>query len=1073
MNARPKAIWLQRAVAFTLVSAVVATAMGADVNLHPEDEQARRILDATGVQGGIIVHFGCGDGRLTAALHVNDRYLVHGLDADQQDVDRARRYIQSLGMYGKVSVGQLTSRSLPYADNLVNLFIAEDLGQVQLHELMRVLAPRGLAYVKRQGKRTKMVKPWPEDIDEWTHWLHDASGNAVARDQVVGHPRRLQWAAEPLWQRHHDTVPSTTAMVSARGRLFYISDEAPACLDGSVPDKWFLVARDAFNGVLLWKRPIPEWGWGQWSTEWKGRFNIPPHLPKRLVAAGDRVYVTLNFNAPLTALDAATGKVLRVYEGTNNTDEILYRDGLLILSVNQETRKPSKHNKTPVRKFVCVFDADSGEMLWRKGSYSGLHGKFSSAEPFGRLELAVGDDQIFLVDHDAIVSLDLKSGDQRWRAARPQIQEHLIGYGVRMSDMSVLLYQDEVVLFAQPQMKKKRSWHSLPGTLYAYRAEDGELIWQHQYGGWSHNWQPDVFVVDGLVWVHEHQSVLMEGHDIADKDNIDYAVIGVDLKTGELKRRFSTKQSFTVGHHHRCYRNKATTRFLLASRRGVEFLDLASGENHLHHWARGACLHGIVPCNGLLYLTPHPCDCYIATKLNGYFALAPQSSRMPSAEEQVNSQRLEPGPAYTGARNTKPKTPNADEWPTFRHDSLRSGSTSTRIPTDLEISWDVAVGGRLSPPVIADKKLFVTSIDQHRVITLDAFDGETIWSFTAGGRVDTPPTIYRGLVIFGSADGWVYCLRAADGQLAWRWRAAPRERLAVAFGQLESAWPVHGSILVEDDPSTDLGQAVAYLAAGRSSYLDGGIFLYALDLVTGKALSKQVLYSPDPDTGKMPPGDARTIPGTLADILVSDGPSIYMRQEKVFARNPENRDHLFTTAGFRDDSWFNRTRWAVGAVAQAQLLVFDERTAYGIQAYPSIKPSNFFRPGDRGYLLFAAQLTAPQSDRPSASSARRSGNKRGLRPLWAARIPVRVTAMVLAGEALFAAGPPDVVPDDDPYAAYEGHKGAKLWAVSALDGAKLAECELKHEPTFDGMAAAYGRLYLSLNDGSVVCLGGK
>ena len=42
--------------------------------------EAKQILDATGVKGGLIVHIGCGDGRRLAALRANDSYLVHGLD---------------------------------------------------------------------------------------------------------------------------------------------------------------------------------------------------------------------------------------------------------------------------------------------------------------------------------------------------------------------------------------------------------------------------------------------------------------------------------------------------------------------------------------------------------------------------------------------------------------------------------------------------------------------------------------------------------------------------------------------------------------------------------------------------------------------------------------------------------------------------------------------------------------------------------------------------------------------------------------------------------------------------------
>ena len=64
---------------------------------NPSTERAKEILDSTGVSGGIVVHLGCADGRLTAALRVNDAYTVHGLEADPAKVAEARKHIQSLG----------------------------------------------------------------------------------------------------------------------------------------------------------------------------------------------------------------------------------------------------------------------------------------------------------------------------------------------------------------------------------------------------------------------------------------------------------------------------------------------------------------------------------------------------------------------------------------------------------------------------------------------------------------------------------------------------------------------------------------------------------------------------------------------------------------------------------------------------------------------------------------------------------------------------------------------------------------------------------------------------------------
>jgi len=1030
-------------------------------------ETAENLLDATGIKGGLVVHLGCGDGRLTAALHMNDRYLVHGLDTDMDKVQNARRYIQSLGLYGPVAIGRFDGTHLPYADNLVNLVIAEKGCAVPMDELLRVLAPNGVAYVGSGDKWTKTVKPRPDDIDEWTHWLHGPDGNAVARDSVVGPPRHIQWTAAPRWQRHHNTVPSTTGMVSSRGRMFYISDEAPPGADPNMADEWFLVGRDAFNGVLLWKRPIAQWGWNQWNTEWYGRFNTPPHMPKRLVAAGDCVFATLNFNAPLTKLDGATGETLRVYEGTENTDEILYKDGLLILSLNEEVRNPNREARRPVKKSVCAIDAHSGKMLWKTGHYSGLHAKTDASEPFGRLELVAGDDNVCLADEDAIICLDLDTGKEKWRTHRPAIEEKRINaYFIRYTDQCVLVYQDGVVLFAQPDMTA-RTWHSFPCMLYAFSATDGKPLWKHKFGSWPHNWQPDVFVVDGLVWVYEHTVVdqpdWRTGHR-EDKTGVDYYVIGLDLKTGEVRRRFSINKTMHVDHHHRCYRGKATERFLLPSRRGVEFLDLETEENHLHHWARGACLHGIVPCNGLLYLTPHPCKCYVEAQLTGYYGLAPRSSRAPRATfEKRDRSRLERGPAYREVRAREAGSNKQDEWPTFRHDPRRSGSTPAHISAHLETDWRTDVGGRLSPPVIAGGRVFVASIDEHRVVALNADDGKQLWDYTAGGRVDTPPTVYQGLVFFGSADGSVYCLSETDGRLVWRFHAAPGERLVGAYGQLESAWPVHGSVLIENDS--------VYVTAGRSSYLDDGFALYVLNPRTGEVIETSTLYSPDPVTDEMykPTYNRKIIPGTLSDILVSDGRSIFMRQEKVFGEEPREKKHLFSTAGLRDDDWFNRTYWAMGKTGEnveARFIVFDDKTVYAVADY-SNKRDPFANAGQCQYEILADVLRPDTIAKLSYDQRRAARDKPEQR--WNTPIPMRVTAMAVAGRTLVAAGTPAVIGQPDSLGAYRGRRGAGMWVLSAEDGSKLAEYELDVAPIFDGMAVADGRLYIAAAEGQLVC----
>jgi len=373
----------------------------------------------------------------------------------------------------------------------------------------------------------------------------------------------------------------------------------------------------------------------------------------------------------------------------------------------------------------------------------------------------------------------------------------------------------------------------------------------------------------------------------------------------------------------------------------------------------------------------------------------------------------------------------------------------------------------VTSPVISDGTVFLASPDTHTVWAVGANDGKRLWSFTSDGRIDTPPTVHRGLAFFGSADGWVYCLRVIDGELVWRLRGAPDDSRIVDDDRLASPWPVHGSVLIQD--------GVVYFAAGRSSFLDGGIYVYAVDPETGAVLRQQRIDSLDPKTDDMVearlpydmPPDAL---GALPDVLVGDGSHVYMRHLKFNTADltyasasetkaskrgmyPATGGHLMSVAGLLDDNWFNQTYWTVDGKAHSKLLVFDANAAYGVKpSAGSARHSRaIFRPGAKGYTLFA-------SERPKHQAR------------WSIQIPLRIRAMVLAGSTLFVAGTPDVIDPNDPWSAIDGRKGGILWAISTADGKKLAEYPLNSPPIFDGIAAANGRLYISTIDGSVVCL---
>jgi len=107
-------------------------------------EQAKSILEKSGLRGGLIVHVNCGNGVLTEALKANESFLVQGLDPKIQNVRKAREYISSRQKYGPISIDQLIGKYLPYKDNLVNMIVAEHLGGISKDEAMRVLTPNGV-----------------------------------------------------------------------------------------------------------------------------------------------------------------------------------------------------------------------------------------------------------------------------------------------------------------------------------------------------------------------------------------------------------------------------------------------------------------------------------------------------------------------------------------------------------------------------------------------------------------------------------------------------------------------------------------------------------------------------------------------------------------------------------------------------------------------------------------------------------------------------------------------------------------------------------------------------------------
>ena len=1085
-------------------------------------EPVTAIQDAR-ITGGLVAQVGSDD---LALKELGPRFHVRLLLADPEAVARAQAAIDKAGLTGRFTAEGWTGGSLPFADRVLNALVVARDGLVSNEESRRVLAPRGLLITPS----TAVAMPVPETIDEWTHYLYDATGNAVSKDREVAPPRSLRWWAEPHHLRSHNYGASFTGLVTSAGRVFYLLDEGTFLFDrGGTTERWSLVARDAFNGALLWKRALK--GYGQpYFEDVSGQavpdyvWRSPLSLNRRLVVQGHKVYIALNYRqGPLSILDAATGKTLHEVELGGIVDEIIAQGDLVVCRVRTEIPMPDprltrehrgkteqqmrdeglSHDQARAelnarlldklmqqgREQVVAVDAAAGKVLWRH-----------DAPLVATQSLAMADGKVVYHNYSALVALDAKDGRRLWQHEAPVVDRRR--FGVR-NLLGNLLIADSMVLWTS----------GATGGGVCLALADGKELWKN----------PRIGETGGFAFPTGRRAIggIVYG-DMLGAWSTFHLVDGSNAPVPDIGKML------TRGHHIRCFAGKATGRFLILPHRGAEFVDLEGDRHMVNDWIRGACSYGLMPANGLVYITPDPCSCYVGTRINGFMALAAVlPTQLDQAPLPKSPERLLKGPAYS-AEPLIADTPQEGGWPMYRHDARRSGRACRALAARLAPVWTRKLGGELTQATAAHAKVYVTRRDTYELFCLDAATGAVQWRRPFPGALDGPPTIVSDRLVIGCRDGQVYCLRADDGALVWRFLAAPQERMTLSGDRLENVWPVSSSVLYHN--------GLIYTVAGRNSYLDGGLHLYAFDPVTGAVRHHRHLDGPWPDRDTLREavvtekdlGKADDTPdrgrlfqriqdqyatgydmdGARADLLVSDGINLYMtksrftpalepvpvRRTQWTGLTPMGGQYLMANFGLLDDTMFHRSFWVhddiwpgystgTGYAARAgNLVVLGAQRAYAAKHfeggwYPTHTPGSGNRIVADGYdhSNTAGNRTTPEQRKTLGVSPNAAALVRTAAPLWDATVPIIVRAMLVApdgagGELVFTAGIVEgtTQAEWDKSTYYVGP--GKLMVHNGTDGRLLAEYDLPACPVFDGMSAADGQLLISLIDGQLLCL---
>ncbi len=996
----------------TVVIAALATTVIATCPASGQTEKklAAWILQDVPQRSALCIHLGIRDGTLTTALSAGGRNLVNGFTADTAVLKRARTHIRSKNLYGMVSVEKAAVSKLPHSDNLVNLVVIDQLRDMlkqglTLTEVLRVLAPQGVAWigesatggqaplsvkemkeileeakladvriVERNGIWARLEKPRPKNIDTWTHFRHGPNGNPVSRDQVIQVPSGVQWMAGPQWPTGHRKQAVPTVVVSEKRLIYIFQDEVNN--SGKATKQDSLIVRDAFNGLPLWKRKAP-------STY--------------LVADGD-IFFTADQRGTLAALDADSGKPVTSFQPAR----AIKVQGLMV------------H-----QKFLFVGSADGLSCLNKKTGAIEWEQKISLKN---KNQFIIADDSIFAhVDQSRrgkgsfFVCFDLETGREKWSQPTSSWAK---------SSPDLILYESGVLVSANKEGNDGIS------------AKTGEHLWSYTYQLIGHGGSyAKIMAMHDLVWIHTANT----------QETKQYAWEGLDPQTGKVEKRIVQPKEFSIKH--RCSYDVATERFFMGG--SMDFADLETGQYSHFNAGRNSCATAsMLPANGLLYTFPQACGCY--SMLRGFIGF---NSINHLATKSSDSQ-LEKGPAYG---KPIPFPAQVTDWPTYRHDTTRSGSTTAQGPGQLKVLWTQTIsnepisavtpeqeeagsltdewshnsGGLLTSPVIAGPSVFLGVVDQQQIIACDRQTGKVQWQFTARGRIDCPPTIEKQYCLFGSRDGWVYCLRSADGQLAWKNRVAPLDKRILAYGQLESIWPVHGGILVHNGN--------VFCLTGRHAAADGGLLLHRLDLLTGKKLwsvqPEDFENLPDVLNGE---GDTVQMAGLEFDILTG-------KQQKAKVKRLRSG-----SLGLLDDTWYQRpiaTRknlqlWSVDDRPSGQLLSFNEQATFGFR-YAKVS-------GGNGTLSEDAELFSSAVKGSELSD-------------WSHKLSTesRVKGIVSTPQRLYVAGR---------FTADRSGPNV-LRCYSVTTGKLIHELEIPHELIHDCLAIAGQHLYLTTESGLLICIG--
>ena len=995
------------------------------------------LLACPDLRPGIALLVGCGDPARALALHQGGFVLVHAVENDTAKVEAFRAAALAAGVHGAVTAERVTLQRLPLANDLANLVFIDNLPQRQgegltLQEALRVLAPFGSlvlggadeatlrtdlaaaglaeAPLQKLGSWYRVIKPYPAEMDDWPMQLHDAATTNQSHDTLVGPLTGVRWIQAA--HRPDNKMPMTDIVVG-NGRIFYARHAPGAELFGGLPSKpgfqHTLEARDAFNGLLLWQRPI-------WCPPLE---SLSARRSAFIAVDGDRVFATLTEHGPVCALDAATGKLLRTF---SPGDIAIFAHKLVLREGND--------------RFVVLDPASGAQLLVMGANGSYYDAPFLLAD--GKLLVTESGEAerphtggIFAIKEPpargTLVCYDINTGKRLW--ARPNIGNGFLFWCQR----GLIVTRAGSSMHGFSLADGTHNWVATMGTkLFAWPAcfYQGDNLWGYGDASWYFAYDP----ATGKRLHADSGRAKEFGRCNPDRATGKY-VLGPefevwDLPAGQMWNCCFARADCTIGWipANGLGYNGYTPDCCGCSNGIRGTFALSANEKPIYEISPQANDTSFVtgPAFGAVTLDKQPHDGEWSTFRHDPYRSAATTVDVPA--------RLRPEwTAKLSAPLTAPVVAGGLVL-------LACMDECRVVALDAESGrqrWDYLAGGRIDSPPTFHQGLVLFGCRDGWLYCLAASDGRLVWRrrvapedrlISVRGRLESAWPVFGAVVMngntvyanagrHGDGDGGIWLL-AADA----------------ATGAVKRHVNIHGYPPYRTDSQLRLIEA-------RDKIPD----------VYSEAALKKV----DP---KYLAGIGSSIAN---DVLISDGATLFLNAVGMDLASGE------VSAIMRGKALYT---YGTTLIAGPDLTRFEgtEQWSYeGNTDQPSWRtrakgPSGFQIALDDHHLY---RITSPRTlNVDSGSAAPRQGLDNGVASWQKQLAPnAQFYALMVAGDKLVAAARINNASGDAMY--------GEIHVYRAGDGAELGVSRLPAAPVWQGLAAVNGRLYVTCEDGSVTRLG--